>query len=114
MDFFAVYECFKGAIEKARQENRPSFIDAQTYRFRGHSMSDPVHSHYRTKEEVEEMRLRDPIALLVQYIDEREYAGEEDLKAIDAEVKEQMNDVVKQALEAKEPPLESRFEDVYA
>ncbi len=112
MDFFATYECFKQAVDKARNEHRPTFIDALTYRFRGHSMSDPVHSHYRTKEEVEEMRKRDPITILVAYLDENGIADEKTLEEIDAEVKAEVNDAVKRAVEAPAPRLETLYEDV--
>ncbi|MBD3266200.1 pyruvate dehydrogenase (acetyl-transferring) E1 component subunit alpha [bacterium] len=112
MDFFATYKCMKQAVEKARTDSRPTFIDAQTYRFRGHSMSDPVHSHYRTKEEVDEMRKRDPISLVVKYMDEHGMANENEAKEIDTEVKEEVKDAIKRALESPEPRLESLYEDV--
>jgi len=113
MDFFAVYEAFKNALEKARALNRPTFLDVLTYRFRGHSMSDPVHSHYRTKEEVEERRKQDPIAKMVKYLDEHELAGEEQLRAIDDEVKREVQDAVARAMASPDPALVSRFEDLY-
>lgn len=114
MDFFASYEVLKKVVEKARQKHRPTFVEAMTYRFRGHSMSDPVHSHYRTKEEVEEAKLRDPIQNMVQYIDENEIAGEDELVLMDKEIKDLVNNAVAQAMASNEPPLESRFEDIYA
>lgn len=114
MDFFAAYDLFKSCVEKARTHSRPTFIDAVTYRFRGHSMSDPVHSHYRTKEEVDEMRKRDPITLLVKYFDENDLFDEETLKEIDKEVKAEVSAEVQKAVESPEPALESRFEDLYA
>lgn len=113
MDFFAMYDVFKKTIEIAREHHRPSFIDAITYRFRGHSMSDPVHSHYRTKEEVEERRKQDPIVRMLAYMEEHNIADESTAKEIDNEVKQHVNDEVKQALESPEPALESRFEDIY-
>lgn len=114
MDFFATYELFKKCAERARKENRPSFIDAICYRFRGHSMSDPVHSHYRTKEEVEEMRKRDPITLMVQYFDDHKLFDQAYLENVDQEVKDEVNDAVKRAVESPDPGLDTRFEDVYA
>lgn len=113
MDFFATYSLFKKCVDKARFENRPTFIDAICYRFRGHSMSDPIHSHYRTKEEVEEMRKRDPITLMVQYFDENDLYEEEYLKQVDEEIKSDVNDAVKRAVDAPDPGLETRFEDLY-
>ncbi len=113
MDFFSTYDLFKRCAEKARAENRPTFIDAICYRFRGHSMSDPVHSHYRTKEEVDEMRKKDPITRMVQYFDEQGLYGEDYLKNVDREVKEEVNQAVQRAVEAPDPGLETRFEDLY-
>jgi len=113
MDFFALYDCFQEAVELARKKNRPTFISAETYRFRGHSMSDPVHSHYRSKEEVETMRERDPITLFVKRLDGSEIADASVLESMDEEIKEQVNDAVKRAVEAPEPGMETRFEDVY-
>ena len=113
MDFFALYECFKTAIDFARKKSRPSFISAETYRFRGHSMSDPVHSHYRTKEEVETMRQRDPISNFVKYLDENGITDQMTLEAIDEEVKDSVNDAVKRAVEAPDPRIETLYEDVY-
>ncbi|MDX9754609.1 MAG: pyruvate dehydrogenase (acetyl-transferring) E1 component subunit alpha [bacterium] len=112
MDFFATYACFKKAVDKARQDSRPTFIDAETYRFRGHSMSDPVHSHYRTKEEVEEMRKRDPITVVVKYLDEHGMANQAELEEIDKEIKNTVGDAVKRAIESPEPRLETLYEDV--
>lgn len=112
MDFFATYLCFKKAADKARNEYRPTFIDAQTYRFRGHSMSDPVHSHYRTKEEVEKMRERDPIISIIKYIDEHSMATQAELDDIDKEIKARIDAGIKHAVESPEPSIETLYEDV--
>ena len=112
MDFFATYNCFKKATDKARNDSRPTFIDAQTYRFRGHSMSDPVHSHYRTKEEVEKMRQRDPITLVIKYIDENGMATQSELDDIDKEIKARIDDAIKRAVESPAPTIETIYEDV--
>ena len=58
MDVLAVRESVGRAVELARREHMPTLIEARCYRFMGHSMSDPVHGHYRTKEEVEEQKLQ--------------------------------------------------------
>src|SRR2546430_2513200 len=63
MDVIAVYEATRRAAERARK-GRPTLLEVRTYRFMGHSMSDPLHGVYRTKEEVEEQRKRDPISQL--------------------------------------------------
>ena len=60
MDLLAVREALTEAIDRARKEKRPTLLEAETYRYRGHSMSDPA--KYRTREEVQKMReTRDPI-----------------------------------------------------
>src|SRR5512137_2320721 len=61
MDVLAVRETVGRAVDLARRESAPTLIEARCYRFMGHSMSDPVHGHYRTKEEVEEQKQQDPI-----------------------------------------------------
>src|SRR5207245_9450382 len=63
MDILAIRDVVARAVERARADGTPSLIEARTYRFRGHSMRDPAGAVYRTKEEVEREKLRDPIAL---------------------------------------------------
>src|SRR5436309_511095 len=63
MDVLAIRECVGRAVERARRDKVPALIEARTYRFRGHSMRDPAGAIYRTKEEVEPEKLRDPIML---------------------------------------------------
>src|SRR5206468_3509877 len=62
MDVLAVYEATRRAAERARKGGHPTLLEVRTYRFMGHSMSDPLHGVYRAKEEVEEQRKRDPIS----------------------------------------------------
>jgi pyruvate dehydrogenase E1 component alpha subunit len=62
MDVLAVRDCVMRAVERARRDKAPALIEARTYRFRGHSMRDPAGAVYRTKEEVEREKLRDPIS----------------------------------------------------
>src|SRR6266699_2166674 len=61
MDALAMYAATQRAVERARQGGHPTLLEVRTYRFMGHSMSDPLHGVYRTKDEVEEQRKRDPI-----------------------------------------------------
>src|SRR6266478_3238579 len=63
MDVLAVRECVGRAVERTRRERTPAFIEARTYRFRGHSMRDPAGAVYRTREEVDREKLRDPITM---------------------------------------------------
>jgi pyruvate dehydrogenase E1 component alpha subunit len=66
----------------------PFFIEAMTYRFMGHSMSDPAHGHYRTKEEVDDQRKRDPLAILKETILSKGLGVEADFKQLEKEVGE--------------------------
>ena len=114
MDVLKVYDVMKEAVDRARNESEPTLIEARTYRFRGHSMSDPVHGHYRTKDEVEEQKQHDPILLFQKKLLKDKVLDEEKIKAIEQEVKKLVMDSVKFAEESPEPSLETLFEDVYA
>ena len=63
MDVLAVRDCVGRAVERTRRERVPALVEARTYRFRGHSMRDPAGAVYRTREEVDREKLRDPIAI---------------------------------------------------
>ena len=65
-DVLVMHEAMERAVERARKDKHPTLLEVRTYRFMGHSMSDPIHGHYRTREEVEEQRKRDPIAVWSQ------------------------------------------------
>ncbi|MEM8970428.1 MAG: thiamine pyrophosphate-dependent enzyme, partial [Bacteroidota bacterium] len=78
---------------------------------KGHSISDPA--KYRTKEEVEEYKAQDPIVQCMHAILEKEYASEEDLKAIEKKVKDQVEESIKFADESPFPPAEEALQDVY-
>jgi pyruvate dehydrogenase E1 component alpha subunit len=88
MDVLAVRSVMQKVVEQVRGGHGPWFIEATTYRFMGHSMSDPAHGHYRSKEEVEEYRKRDPLLLLKQTIVNQRLAGEADFKQLEGEVSE--------------------------
>jgi pyruvate dehydrogenase E1 component subunit alpha len=111
MDIVAVRNAMGEAIDRARKEKRPTLIEAETYRYRGHSMSDP--GKYRTKEEVEQMMKSDPILLFGRRLIEQERFAQADLDAIDKEVLAQMDDAVAFTEQSPEPPAESLYEDVY-
>lgn len=112
MDVLAVREAAERAIRIARRDHTPRFIEAVTYRYRGHSMSDP--GAYRTKEEIQKWEKRDPIAKLRAYLVDQGFASSEDLDRIDAEETAVIDDAVKFADESPEPSYEELFEDVYA
>jgi pyruvate dehydrogenase E1 component alpha subunit len=81
------------AVERARETSEPTLVEVRTYRFRGHSMSDP--GHYRTKEEVAEWKKRDPVALARHRLLDETDTSEEELSAISTEVKEEIADAVR-------------------
>jgi len=87
------------AVKRAREESQPTVIEVRTYRFRGHSMSDPA--KYRTTNEVEEQKRRDPLLLARRELVEA--LGDERVQAIDAEVEAEVADAVKFAEESPEP-----------
>jgi pyruvate dehydrogenase E1 component alpha subunit len=111
MNVEAVHEAVARAAERARAGEGPTLLEFRTYRYKGHSMSDPM--KYRTREEVEEYKLRDPIEQVRKTILERGLATEEDLAGIDAKIKGQVDASVKFAEESPYPPAEEAFKDVY-
>src|SRR5438093_8215731 len=111
MDLLAVRNAVTEAIERARTEKRPTLLEAETYRYRGHSMSDP--GKYRTKEEVEEMMKSDPILLWGKRLLEQERFTQADLDAVDKEVLARMDETVAFVEASPDPPVESMYEDVY-
>ena len=88
------------------------FLEFKTYRYRGHSMSDP--QKYRTKEEVEQWKMRDPIEMVMHTILTEKIATQEELDAINAKVKEIVDESVKFAEESPYPPAEEAFQSIYA
>jgi pyruvate dehydrogenase E1 component alpha subunit len=90
------------AVERAREAGEPSLVEVRTYRFRGHSMSDP--GLYRTREEVDEWKRRDPLGIARRRLAEECGASEEELKAVDGEVKQEIADAVRFAEES--PPAD--------
>lgn len=111
MSVEAVHEAVARAAERARSGEGPSLLEFRTYRYKGHSMSDPM--KYRTKEELEQYKLRDPIEQVRKSILDNGIATEEDLAAIDKKIKAQVDDSVKFAEESPYPPAEEAFKDVY-
>jgi pyruvate dehydrogenase E1 component alpha subunit len=111
MDLLAVRNAVTEAVERARKDKRPTLLEAETYRYRGHSMSDP--GKYRTKEEVEEMMKSDPILLWGKRLMEQERFSQADLDAVDKEVLAQMEAAVVFVESSPDPPVETMFEDVY-
>jgi pyruvate dehydrogenase E1 component alpha subunit len=111
MDVEMVHEAVKRAADRARAGEGPTFLEFKTYRFRGHSMSDP--QKYRTKEEVEQWKSRDPLEMVRDRILTNGIATEAELEEIDAKVKVVVEESVKFAEESPYPEPEAAFEDVY-
>ncbi len=114
MDVLAVREVVGRAVERARREKAPALIEAQTYRFRGHSMRDPAAAIYRTKAEVEEERKRDPVTLFHDRLAEAGQLTEAEGKAMEQDVAEAVREAVDFAEASPPPPLEWLLTDVYA
>ena len=110
MDVRTVLEAGQRAMDHAR-ENGPYILEMQTYRYRGHSMSDPA--KYRTREEVQQMRTeRDPIEHLKAYMFEKNYTNEEALKALDKEVRATVAEAADFAQASPEPNPKELYTDI--
>jgi pyruvate dehydrogenase E1 component alpha subunit len=113
MDVLAVKEAGDRAVKHCRSGKGPYILEVKTYRYRGHSMSDPA--KYRTREEVQKMREeRDAIEHVRSLLLTGKHASEDDLKAIDKEVKAIVNASVHFAKESPEPDLDELWTDIYA
>ena len=111
MSVEAIHEAVARAAERARKGDGPTFLEFRTYRYRGHSMSDP--QKYRSKEEVEEYKHRDPIEQIRAVILDNKFATEEDLEAIDKKVKDIVAESVQFAEESEFPDAKEAYTDVY-
>jgi len=114
MDVLDMYRVTKEAVDRARSGGGPTLIEARTYRFVGHSMSDPVHGVYRTKEEVEEEKLNDPIRIYANLLADLGVLSQTELELIDEEVKKISAEAVDFADKSPEPEVEELYRDVYA
>jgi pyruvate dehydrogenase E1 component alpha subunit len=111
MDVRAVKEAGDRAVKWAREGNGPYILEMLTYRYRGHSMSDPA--KYRTREEVDKMRTEhDPIEQVRLRLLEAGWAGEDDLKGIDKEVRAIVNEAAEFAQKEPEPDVSELWTDV--
>jgi len=108
----AVHIAVAKAAERARNGEGPTLLEFRTYRYKGHSMSDPA--KYRTKEEVEQYKQRDPIEIVRKVILTKKYATEKDLEAIDNKIHERVEEAVKFAEESKYPDPSEALKDIYA
>lgn len=111
MSVEAVHNAMEAAGERARKGEGPTLLELRTYRYKGHSMSDPA--KYRTKEELQEYKERDPIEQVRMALLEKKFATEDDLAKISDKVKEQVAECVKFAEESAYPDPAEAFKDVY-
>jgi pyruvate dehydrogenase E1 component alpha subunit len=112
MNFRHVRDTLSGVVESIRQDPHPAFVEARTYRYRGHSMSDPA--SYRTKEQLEKYRLDDPITRLRAQLTREGKLTNEKFDELDKEAKRIALDAVKFAEDSEEPPLEKLHDYTYA
>ena len=111
MDFFEVHEKMKHIVHETRTKRRPALVHMKTYRYTGHSVSDA--GLYRSKEEVDCYKEKDPLHALSKYLVEEKIIKEDELKAHQKKIKELIQDAVDFADESPEPPLEELTMHVY-
>ena len=111
MDPIAVAEAMDEAISRARKGEGPTFLEMKTYRYRGHSMSDA--QHYRTKDEVAEYKKIDPITQVLDVIKAKKYLTDAEIKDIQKEVKDKVQECVDFAESSAYPEIEQLYDMVY-
>ena len=111
MDVLAVREAVAEGIRLAREERRPTLLEAFTYRYRGHSAADP--EVYREREEVEEWREKDPIETFARRCVEAGVLGEREVREVREKAEEQVLAAVEFAEASPEPPLDTLYENLY-
>jgi len=112
MDVLAVREATVRAVERARKDYLPTLLEIRTYRFMGHSMSDP--GNYRTRAEIEKYQERDPIKLFTASLLEAKVMDDKALAEIDKKVREEVEDSLRFAEESPLPDAQELYTDVYA
>ena len=112
MDPVAVAEAVKEAADRARKGEGPTFLEMKTYRYKGHSMSDA--QKYRTKDEVAEYQKIDPITKVLEVIQKKKWATEDEIKAIQDRVKAKVKESVDFAEESPFPSNDTLYKNVYA
>lgn len=111
MDIFEVIKNGQECVDYVRNGNGPMIIEMDTYRYRGHSMSDPA--TYRTKDELNDKKEKDPIISLKADILENKLANESDIKNIDGKIKEQVGEIVEFAKNSPEPDESELMTEIY-
>ena len=111
MDVLDVHDVVTKALSSAREERKPQLVEAVTYRFRGHSMADP--EEYRTKDEVEEWRERDPIQAFAKRLQDEDVISKERFEELDQKAIEVVDEAVRFADQSPFPDLDSLYDNVY-
>jgi pyruvate dehydrogenase E1 component alpha subunit len=106
-----VHKGIERAVKRAREGDGPTFLEIKTYRYRGHSMSDPA--KYRSKDEVEEYKERDPITEVLKVIEINAWASEADIEAINEKVRLQVEECVQFAEDSPWPDDSELYKDIY-
>lgn len=106
-----VFEAMDEAVKRARKGDGPTLLEMNTYRYKGHSMSDPA--KYRTKDELNDFKSKDPIESVLQVIVKNKYASEAEIEAINQKIKDIVEDSVQFAEESPYPEAHELYEDVY-
>jgi len=112
MDVLAMRHATERAVKLAREQSAPTLIEARTYRFMGHSMSDP--GKYRTRAEIEKYQERDPIKLFTATLIENDILTDKAIEEFEAEIKEEVEHAARFAEESPEPEPEELYTNVYA
>ena len=110
-DVLAVYETVSEAVQRARSGEGPTLVVANTYRWEGHMVGDPM--VYRSKEEVEEWKKKDPLARFEKFLLSQGIIDGEKVEELKEEAESIIQEAVEFALQSPEPPLETLYEDVY-
>jgi pyruvate dehydrogenase E1 component alpha subunit len=113
-DVLAMRDAVDRAVARAREQSKPTLLEVRTYRYVGHSMSDAAHGTYRTKDEVEEFRRRDPIKVLADRMRKDGQLDDAAWEKVEADVKAEVEDAYQFAEESPEPEPEDLYRDVYA
>ncbi len=111
MDVLDTHACVSAALKKARTDRQPQLVEAVTYRYRGHSMADP--EEYRSKDEVEQWRGRDPLVSFPARLAEEGVLGTDEVKRMDGEAVAAVDAAVEFAEASPFPDLASLYDDIY-
>jgi pyruvate dehydrogenase E1 component alpha subunit len=113
-DVLTVKASMDVAVARARSEKKPTLLEVRTYRYVGHSMSDAAHGTYRTKDEVEQFRQRDPIVVLRNRMTDEGLLDQAGFEELDREAQAEVEDAIKFADESPDPDPSELWTDVYA